>query len=72
MINPIHLPALFKYPSHASYVFASSPSGRIHCVKYSNRGLEWEWFDQSHVADCQEYMITDVVDERWGFQEDSD
>ena len=62
----IHL----SYPTHKSYVFQLEDSLVVHCVKYSDRGLEWEFFENDDWTGCQEYMIQSLPGERWGFEED--
>jgi hypothetical protein len=62
--------AHFRYPTHCSYVFQHCDSGRIHCLKYSTRGIRWETFDYGDWDQCKEYMITDLPDYTWGFSED--
>ena len=62
--------AHFRYPTHYAYVYQYGEGGRIHCLKYSKRGIRWESFDYSDWDNCKEYMITDLPDHSWGFTED--
>lgn len=62
--------AHFQYPTHYVYVFQHADSGHIHCLKYSRRGIRWEYFRYEEWEQCKEYMITDLPDHSWGFEED--
>lgn len=71
-MNPDLLTELahFKYPTHYAYVYQYGEGGRIHCLKYSRRGIRWETFEYSDWGLCKEYMISDLPDHSWGFEED--
>ena len=62
--------AHFRYPTHYTYVYQVNDTGRVHCIKYSQRGMVWEHFDYAAWEECKEYMITDLPDHTWGFSED--
>lgn len=64
--------AHFRYPTHCIHVSQCCFSGRIHCLKYSNRGIIWEYFEYSDWHICKEYMIEDLPETGWGFVEDPD
>lgn len=65
--------AHFRYPRHFAYVYQYGDSGRIHCLKYNTAGyVRWEHFEYTEWDLCKEWMITDLPDHSWGFQEDSD
>lgn len=70
--NDINELAHFKYPTHFSYVFQHQDSGRIHCIKYSKRGIVWEHFEYGDWDQCKEYMITDLPESGWGFVEEEE
>lgn len=63
--------AHFRYPSHYAYVYQHCDSGRIHCLKYSRRGLLWETFDYNEWELCKEYMITELPEYTWLFSPDN-
>lgn len=71
-MNPQELSLLahFQYPTHWSYVYQYGNKGRIHCIKYGNRGIIWETFENHEFDQCQEYMIADLPAEFWGFEAD--
>lgn len=64
--------AHFQYPTHNTYVFQHCLSGRIHCLKYSRRGITWDYFEYPEWLVCKEHMITDLPDSGWGFVEDTE
>lgn len=64
--------AHFRYPTHNTYVSQCCDSGRIHCLKYSKRGIIWEYFEYCDWHICKEYMIHDLPDHSYGFVEDED
>jgi hypothetical protein len=71
-MNPRELATLahFKYPTHYAYVYQYSEGGRIHCLKYSKKGIVWEYFEYSEWDQCKEYMLSDLPDHTYGFEED--
>lgn len=69
MFKPL---AHLQYPSHSSLVYTSTRSGRIYCVKYNDRYIQWDHWEEDSMAECQEYMIESLPDGQWGFTEDSE
>jgi hypothetical protein len=63
--------AHLQYPTHTSLVYTSLETQRIYCVKYNDRLLLWDHWDQDQIALCQEYMIEALPDGVWGFSADS-
>lgn len=63
--------AHLQYPTHTSLVYTSDQSDRIYCVKYNDRYILWDHWDQDQVQQCQEYMIEALPEGFWGFTEDS-
>ncbi len=63
--------AHLHYATHNSLVYTSDTTGRIYCVKYNDRYLQWENFDNNEMPLVQEYMIEALPTGVWGFSEDS-
>lgn len=66
----VNMLAHYRYSTHICYVYQCHNSGNIHCIKYNNKVLNWEYFDKDQIEDCKEYMIKDIPNESWGFVED--
>ncbi len=64
--------AHLHYPTHYSLVYTSEQSGRIYCVKYDDRSIQWDHFNQDQMTQCQEYMIEALPAGSWGFVADSE
>jgi hypothetical protein len=62
--------AHLKYPRHAAYAYQIKGSDLVHCIRYNNQALEWDYFEQDWSA-CKEKMTEEPTSWRWGFCEDN-
>lgn len=67
MIDYTHI-AHLRYPRHMAYAYQIKDSSNIHCVKYTDAVVEWEYFTDWEV--CKDYMVVEPESFRWGFKED--
>ena len=64
--------AHYSYKTHASLVYTNESSGRIYCVKYNDRSIQWEYWLENQMDQCTEYMIEPLPDGVWGFSPDNE
>ena len=64
--------AHLSYPTHNSLVYTSNDTGRIYCVKYTDKSILWEHWERDQWDQCKEYMIEEPPAGSWGFVADSE
>ena len=60
----------FVYSTHLGFAFRAVESSRVHCVKHSERGFEWDFFEESQEEHMNNYMLEDLPQWRYGFEPD--
>lgn len=60
--------AHLQYPRHNAYAYQIKGSSYIHCIRYTSRGIEWDWFNDWDT--CKDTMVEEPSAWKWGFTED--